>query len=263
MDTGGPSSARAPEAKGYAGAPRPLAADEHGREILSYIGRRRCSVAWSARCGGRLQNRQRLLASSRPEAGTGRDRLARRCRPVEHGLSGWGAGGVHRLGPGPSRRTSSGAGRRGLVLRSPRRDAWCRKAGFSTPVRRGRRLRLFVDAYGVEERIAVVRAIERSVRRRADLLRFWDLDEKGEADFLESINRDSRGWGRSRRSSSELWREAVGRPPGPAHDRDDGGEPVGRSPRSEAFSWRWSTVDSVLSILPGEGDAFAEGADDE
>jgi len=97
--------------------------------------------------------------------------------------------------------------------------AWCfvpldetRGAGsrILDPVRRGRRLRCSSTPMG-RERIAVVRAIERSVRRRADLLRFWDLDEKGEADFLESINRDSRGWGRSRRSSSELWREAVGR----------------------------------------------------
>ncbi|HEX3792034.1 MAG TPA: aminoglycoside phosphotransferase family protein [Pseudonocardiaceae bacterium] len=60
-----------------------------------------------------------------------------------------------------------------------------REAGFGPLPDLGRRLRLFLDAYGLTDRLAILPALWRSRLASVEHVRYWPVDAAGAADVLE------------------------------------------------------------------------------
>ena len=66
-------------------------------------------------------------------------------------------------------------------------DRQLREAGFDPPPDLGRRLRLFVDAYGLPERRAILPALREAMLATTENIRYAPLDAAEAADNLEFI----------------------------------------------------------------------------
>ena len=162
---------------GFEGAPRALGVDEHGREILSYLPSERVwpftdpVIAATARVLRRLHD---ALETFIPPAGSVwrheiDDAVALRIGHNDIGPQNTVfAGGLpygfidwELAGPRPPLYDFAYAAINFTPLRP---DQFCRMVGFDEPPNRGRRLRLFCDAYGLEDRSSLLDVMERFER---------------------------------------------------------------------------------------------------